>query len=394
MASIRERNGRLIADFRYMGIRCRETTSLEDNAYNRRVLKKRLEQLEAEITLGTFEYEKYFPKSKKIDDFKEKRSQQIAVQTQVPLFKDFTALWFKQKQIEWRGSYQQKVAIVIKNYLLPAFGNLVLTKIKKSDLLNFRASLAKVKHGTHQKSLAASRINQIMTPLRMILEEAADRYGFETPYRGIKNLKEKRTEIVPFDLDEIYRFLATVRPDFKNYYTVRFFTGLRTSEIDGLRWRNVDLERQEIYIKEALVDGKLGDTKTADSNRTVKMSSQVYEALQKQHVVTAGWADYVFCDNVGKPFDYRNVNRRIWHPTLKLLQIKPRSAYQTRHTAASLWLASGENPEWIAKQLGHSNTEMLFRVYSNYVPDLLRKDGTAFEALIQRSAVELEEYEE
>ena len=65
MASIRERNGRLIADFRYMGIRCRETTSLEDNAYNRRVLKKRLEQLEAEITLGTFEYEKYFPKSKK-----------------------------------------------------------------------------------------------------------------------------------------------------------------------------------------------------------------------------------------------------------------------------------------------------------------------------------------
>ena len=56
--------------------------------------------------------------------------------------------------------------------------------------------------------------------------------------------------------------------------------------------------------------------------------------------------------------------------------------------------ASGENPEWIAKQLGHSNTEMLFRVYSNYVPDLLRKDGTAFEALIQRSAVELEEYEE
>ena len=94
MATIRERSGKLIADFRYMGIRCRETTSLEDNAYNRRVLKKRLEQLEAEITLGTFEYEKYFPKSKKIDDFKEKRNQQIAVQTQVPLFKDFTAFGY------------------------------------------------------------------------------------------------------------------------------------------------------------------------------------------------------------------------------------------------------------------------------------------------------------
>lgn len=72
MATIRERSGKLIADFRYMGIRCRETTNLEDNAYNRRILKKRLEQLEAEITLGTFEYEKYFPKSKRVDDFKEK----------------------------------------------------------------------------------------------------------------------------------------------------------------------------------------------------------------------------------------------------------------------------------------------------------------------------------
>ena len=39
MATIRERSGKLIADFRYMGIRCRETTSLEDNAYNRRILK-------------------------------------------------------------------------------------------------------------------------------------------------------------------------------------------------------------------------------------------------------------------------------------------------------------------------------------------------------------------
>lgn len=99
MATIRERSGKLIADFRYMGIRCRETTNLEDNAYNRRILKKRLEQLEAEITLGTFEYEKYFPKSNRVEEFKEKRSQQIAVQTKVPLFKEFTELWFKQKQV-------------------------------------------------------------------------------------------------------------------------------------------------------------------------------------------------------------------------------------------------------------------------------------------------------
>jgi len=39
MATIRERSGKLVVDFRYMGLRCRETTSLKDNAYNRRILK-------------------------------------------------------------------------------------------------------------------------------------------------------------------------------------------------------------------------------------------------------------------------------------------------------------------------------------------------------------------
>ncbi|MFX4813592.1 site-specific integrase, partial [Acinetobacter baumannii] len=81
-----------------------------------------------------------------------------------------------------------KVSIVIKNYLIPAFGNQVLSKIKKSDLLNFRASLAKVTHGKNQTSLKASRINQIMTPLRMILNDAAERYEFESPYKNINNL--------------------------------------------------------------------------------------------------------------------------------------------------------------------------------------------------------------
>jgi integrase len=61
------------------------------------------------------------------------------------------------------------------------------------------------------------------------------------------------------------------------------------------------------------------------------------------------------------------------------------SLYQTRHTAATLWLAAGENPEWIARQMGHNTTEMLFRVYSRFVPNLTRKDGSAFEALLSRT---------
>ncbi|WP_168390014.1 site-specific integrase [Acinetobacter indicus] len=384
MATIRERSGKLIADFRYMGIRCRETTNLEDNAYNRRILKKRLEQLEAEITLGTFEYEKYFPKSNRVEEFKEKRSQQIAVQTKVPLFKEFTELWFKQKQVEWRTSYQQKVSIVIKNYLIPAFGNQVLSKIKKSDLLNFRASLAKVTHGKDQTSLKASRINQIMTPLRMILNDAAERYEFESPYKNINNLKESKIEVTPFSLEEVHKILTTVREDFRPYYTIRFFTGMRTSEIDGLQWKNIDLQRREIHIREALVNGVLGGTKTYGSDRTIQMSDRVYQAFLQQKMLNNGKSEFVFCNRDGGPLDYRLVNKRVWHPLLRFLGLTPRRAYQTRHTAATLWLAAGENPEWVARQLGHSTTEMLFRVYSRYIPNVTRRDGSAFEAMLEK----------
>ena len=48
-----------------------------------------------------------------------------------------------------------------------------------------------------------------------------------------------------------------------------------------------------------------------------------------------------------------------------------------------MMLAAGENPEWVAKQLGHANTQMLFQVYSRFVPNLTRRDGSAFEKILE-----------
>lgn len=115
----------------------------------------------------------------------------------------------------------------------------------------------------------------------------------------------------------------------------------------------------------------------------IKVSKSVVDALRAQYEVT-GKLEYVFCNNSGKPLDHRNINKRVWQPTLKLLNLPKRRPYETRHTAATLWLAAGENPEWIARQLGHSNTKMLFEIYSQYVPNLTRQDGSAFEALLDK----------
>src|SRR5690606_7521834 len=80
----------------------------------------------------------------------------------------------------------------------------------------------------------------------------------------------------------------------------------------------------------------------------------------------------------------QNFLNRVWAPLLRHLALDHRRAYQMRHTAATLWLASGEAPEWIARQLGHTSTEMLFRVYSRYVPNLTRRDGSAMERMLKQ----------
>jgi integrase len=188
----------------------------------------------------------------------------------------------------------------------------------------------------------------------------------------------------PFTFAEVKLILDTVRADFKSYYTVRFLSGTRTSELDGLQWKYVDFDRREILIHESWVKGKLGPTKTEGSVRSISMSEPVYQALKAQQEVT-GEDQFVFCNGSGSPLEHNNVTNRVWYPLLRLLNLPKRRPYQTRHTAATLWLAAGENPEWIARQMGHTTTEMLFRVYSRYVPNLTRQDGSAFEAILTQT---------
>ena len=390
MATMRGRFGKLVVDFRYMNMRCREKTSLDDTPANRKKLAKIIEKMEAEITLGIFDYATYFPKSERAYEIKRLADRAEACISRNPTFRQFVDIWYEEKKIEWRPSYQQKMQIILDKYLLPCFGHKAVSSIKKPDLLTFRSSLAKVRYGKDgQASLSVARINQIMIPLRMILEEASDRYDFEMPYKNIKNLKQARPDVNPFTLDEVWLFLNNVRADYKPYYTTRFFTGMRTSEIDGLKWDCVDFDRREISVKQALVDGEMGPTKTLGSQRDIAMSQLVYDALLEQKRHTFGKSEFVFCNSQGNPLEYHNVNRRVWKPTLAVLGLKHRRAYQTRHTAATLWLAAGENPEWIARQLGHSSTEMLFRVYSRYVPDITRNDGSAMENLLLASKEKL-----
>ena len=121
---------------------------------------------------------------------------------------------------------------------------------------------------------------------------------------------------------------------------------MRTSEIDGLTWEHVDFERKEIPIRQALVNSMISEPKTLESNREIMMSPFVFEALRAQYQVSYGKSKFVFCSHTGEPLDYHNVNRRIWHPTLKNLGLKPRSAYQTTSSCLKFSVLIWLSPAW------------------------------------------------
>ncbi len=368
-------------DFRYQGVRCREYTKLTDKPASRKRLKSLMERIEAEILLGSFEYSAYFPKSKLACQFNEREARKAQLQSDTPTFEDFSDLWFSENEISWKHSYQITLRGSLDQHVLPAFGAQPVSHITRADILAFRANLAKIPRKDGSTGLSPARINTILVPLRLVLSEAADRFDFESPYKNIKMLKVPKTMVDPFTMDEVLRILTHVREDFRPYLTTRFYTAMRSGECHGLKWKWVDFDRREIMVRESLVAGQMTDTKTDSSTRDIPMSQPVFDALQEQHKRT-GHMECVCCNVEGNQLQINNVSNRVWKPLLRLLDLPYRRLYQTRHTAATLWLAAGENVLWVSEMMGHADPHVTLQKYAKYAPDLTRRDGSAFEALL------------
>jgi integrase len=167
-------------------------------------------------------------------------------------------------------------------------------------------------------------------------------------------------------------------------------TGIRTGEIDGFKWKYVDFGRRLILIRETVVNGREDYTKTDASQRHIQISGWSPSAEgtgeSKQGSVTVR-----LLHPPGRSPGPQQRHQRVCYPLLRHLGLKARRPYQTRHAAATLWLAARENPEWIARQTGHATTETLFQVYSRYVPNLTRQDGSAMRRLLTAHGLTEEE---
>ena len=402
MAKVRARpdNHLLFLDFYYQGARCREQTALVDTAGNRRQVQALLNRIEKEIKQGRFDYAATFPGSARAKQFAAMGgtmpttatvpvtvSAGTPVQPAItPTFADFSVTWRAEMAPQWRRLHRASVDTIFATHLLPAFGDKVLAAISKADVLAFRAELVKLP-GRGNRTLSPATTNKVFGLLRQCLIEGCDRYSLPGIFRGVRRLKARRPEVHPLSMEEVDRIRKNIRADFRDYFLTRIYTGMRSGEINGLKWKYVDFDAGLILVRETFSSGEAEENaKTETSLRDIPMLPMVREALQRQWEVRKPDSEYVFTSREGNPIDANNFANRVWYPLLRYLDIEKRRPYQTRHTTATLMLASGENPEWIARLMGHANTQMLFTVYSRFVPNLTRQDGLAITGFLASRA--------
>lgn len=389
---VRKETGKYCFDIQIDGCRVRPQTNLKVSRANERLMESLVKKMNAEIELGTFDIEAHFPDSEAARKVAEHKRQAAAMRLSngldskdIPTFREFTKTWFEENEPRWRRSTKRFNTSLLGKHLLPEFGSKLVSDITREDLITFRTKLTKAKSRNGINTLSNRTVNSVMTVLKTVMDEAAYRFQISKVTERIQKLRIAKTKVQPFTLKEVSQIIETIHEDYRDYITVRFFTGMRPSELHALTWEKIDFARREIFVDVTLNVGDMeeDDTKNEFSERVIDMNPLVYEALMRQKAQFGRLSSYVFCNSSGGPVDTKNFQSRIWNVALDTLGLMRRRPYQTRHTAATLWLSSGENPEWIARQMGHSSTQMLFTTYSRWVPNLTRRDGSAFAAMLE-----------
>jgi len=337
-------------------------------AGNRQYAERQGAAIAKAIDAGTFSWAEFFP------DSPQAKEQGQADAAPVQTFGEVAAAWLKTKgqhPAATRGQY--------------ALGIGIWTRILGADTpmsaLTYQVLATKI--GSEPWASTKSQ-NNYMTPLRGVF--AFHFHGprsTENPLLSIRNPKHTRKPPDPLTTEERDRVLADMRthydPRIVAYFTFAFYTGMRPEEMIALRWSDVDRsEPGKAYARVQRVRTFRGAEREGDKiHRThdVDLVAPALEALKLMEPYTLMLRDEdgsepdLFQDPItGKGFNSDKTQReRYWKPSLLRLRMRMRRAYATRHTYATAALMRGVPPAYIARQLGHVNSQMVHQTYTRWI---------------------------
>ena len=257
------------------------------------------------------------------------------------------------------GDGKKYILIFIPVYL-KQFGGYKLSQITRKDLFEFRDTLKTTPKQRGGKEVTDSNVNRILAGLRRLFNFAVSReYMEENPFpktsksglfypeqKGLRNFftEEQMEKIVEASPEWLRPLILTA-----------YYTGLRESELLGLRWEQVDIKDGVIYLPST----KTLKDPTGRGQKVVMQRELIdlFQALPKR-------SEWVFCQGDGSPYGR-------WHiypsfkKLLKTLGIddKQYSWKELRHTTASLMHRKGVPTLAIKDQLRHTNIKTTVDFY-------------------------------
>ena len=280
-------------------------------------------------------------------------------------------------------------------HLIDSLGGIRLSELRPDHLQAYYT--AKLKNGRRDgQGLAPGTLIKHHNLLREALSHAV-RWGLvaRNVAEAVDPPRSQRKEMRAFASTELHHVLNACQgtPWHPIFHTLAW-TGLRRSELLGLRWKDLDLIFATLRVSQVLHQLNNGqfvyqEPKTAKGRRTIALSPASCIELRQYREGQERDADLldipltdeslVFGRPDGSPrgpstltLAFRRLTRRLGFTGVRL--------HDLRHTHATLMMEQGVNPKVVSERLGHASVVITLDTYSHVLPNMQEEAVAKFEA--------------
>jgi len=213
--------------------------------------------------------------------------------------------------------------------------------------------------------LSKSSLKGIKSMLSGVFKEAK-RLGY---YDGVNPVQDTRVpdarepeETYAYSLEEITTILGQLPEPAATIFAVAAFSGLRRSEIEGLRWE--DYSDGDLHVTQSIVMGKVTRPKSRASRSAVPVIKPLADRLEMHRLRSSDAHDgWIFSTSCSTPLSLHNVVNRQILPALAAAGIEWHGFHACRRGLASNLYRLGVSDLIIQRILRHSNVSVTQRCY-------------------------------
>lgn len=288
-------------------------------------------------------------------------------------YSEFLTEWLQSKSLKLRSITLKTYTGHVVNHIAAKLGHFELNKITTTQIEKFYISLSL------ESKLSNHTISDIHKIVKNSFHSAVKRkYVTYSPVIEAETPKFKKKEMMVWTLKESALFLSHVK-EHRLYpaFLLGLTTGMRQSEILGLRWKDVDFVNEHLNVRQTLShDGKVltVQTKTESSKRTISLYQEVLTTLEEHRrlidnekaAINSHYQenDLVICTGTGTPLGPRNL-LRTFYSYIEKANVPKIRFHDLRHTFATLLLTQGTNPKVVMEILGHAEIKTTLDIYSH-----------------------------